>query len=159
MTKMHKYILILLLIGGFMGKITALESTNKTFIYNVASIEKVVDGDTVEMVLDLGFNIFYKVSVRIDGLDTPEKFTAEGRLVKGYAEKWFAEARGVILTSKELDKYGRVLGSVSKLSNGKQVDYGTELLKEGYARSYNGEKKVEWTAEQLKVIKEKLSPK
>ena len=137
-----------------MAKTTALESTKKTFIYNVSTVERVIDGDTVEVVLDLGFNIFYKVSVRIDGIDTPEKNTPEGKLVKAYAENWF-KTGSFVLISKELDKYGRVLGTIQKDS----TDYSQHLISEGYARAYNGEKKTEWTAQQLKVIREKLGEK
>lgn len=148
---MHKYLLILLLLGAFMAKATALESTKKTFIYNVSTVERVIDGDTVEVVLDLGFNIFYKVSVRIDGIDTPEKNTPEGKLVKAYAENWF-KTGSFVLISKELDKYGRVLGTIQKDS----IDYSQHLISEGYARAYNGEKKTNWTAEQIKIIRDKL---
>jgi micrococcal nuclease len=155
---MHKYILILLLIGVCMTKLTALESTKKTFIYNVSSVERVIDGDSVEVVLDLGFNIFYKVSVRVDGIDTPEKSTAEGKLVKTYAEEWFKTGQ-FIVNSKELDKYGRVLGSIQKIHNDTVQDYSQTLITEGFARVYNGEKKVEWSKEQLKVIREKLGTK
>jgi len=65
-----KFILIILLLGAFMAKATAVESTKRTFIYNVAALDRVVDGDTVEMTLDLGFNIFYKVEVRLGGIDS-----------------------------------------------------------------------------------------
>ncbi len=137
-----------------MAKATALESTKKTFIYNVSTVERVIDGDTVEVVLDLGFNIFYKVSVRIDGIDTPEKNTPEGKLVKAYAENWF-KTGSFVLISKELDKYGRVLGTIQKDS----TDYSQHLISEGYARAYKGEKKTDWTAEQIKIIRDKLSEK
>jgi micrococcal nuclease len=141
-----------------MTKLTALESTKKTFIYNVSTIERVIDGDSVEVVLDLGFNIFYKVSIRIEGIDTPEKNTPEGKLVKTYAENWF-KTGSFVVNSKELDKYGRVLGTISRTDKNGSTDYSQHLITEGYARAYKGEKKIDWTQAQLKVIRDKLSEK
>lgn len=135
--------------------ISALESTKKTFIYNISSIEKVIDGDTVEAVLDLGFNIFFKVSIRIDGIDTPEKNTPEGKLVKAYSENWF-KIGYFTLNSKELDKYGRVLGTISKTEKNTSIDYSQHMISEGYARVYNGEKKKDWTTKEINLILEKL---
>jgi micrococcal nuclease len=154
----HKYLVILILLGATMANLKALESTKKVFIYNVASIERVIDGDSIEAVLDLGFNIFYKVSIRVDGLDTPEKNTVEGKLVKAYAEEWF-KTGSFVVNSKELDKYGRVLGSISKVSKDTTLDYNQVLISQGFARLYNGDKKKDWTAAELKVIREALTPK
>jgi len=133
----------------------ALESTKKTFIYNISSIERVIDGDTIEAILDLGFNIFFKVSIRIDGIDTPEKNTPEGKLVKAYSEAWF-KTGNFTLNSKELDKYGRVLGTISKTENNTTIEYSQHMISQGYARVYNGEKKKDWTTQEITTILEKL---
>ena len=133
----------------------ALESTKKTFIYNISSIERVIDGDTIEAVLDLGFNIFFKVSIRIDGIDTPEKNTLQGKLVKTYTENWFKTGY-FTLNSKKLDKYGRVLGTISKNEKNTTLDYSQHMISEGYARAYNGEKKKDWTTQEINTILEKL---
>ena len=133
-----------------MAKATAVESTKRTFIYNVAALDRVVDGDTVEMTLDLGFNIFYKVEVRLGGIDTPEKNTPEGKIVKAKVEEWL-RGKVLVLNSKELDKYGRVLGDVST-EKGESLN--KWLIENGFARVYNGEKKVAWTEAQIKKILE-----
>jgi endonuclease YncB( thermonuclease family) len=133
-----------------MAKTTAVESTKRTFIYNVVEAERVVDGDTCILLLDLGFNIFYKVDVRLMGLDTPEKSTPEGKVVKAKVEEWMT-GKTLILVSKELDKYGRVLGEI-KTVDGESLN--KWLIDKGYARAYNGEKKVAWTEAQIKRIME-----
>lgn len=133
-----------------MAKTPAIESTNKTFIYNVVQVERVVDGDSIELLLDLGFNIFYKVDVRIQGVDTPERNTPEGKVVKAKVEEWLTGKKNLVLISKELDKYGRVLGEITEGQNGASLN--KWLIEKKLARVYNGEKKVEWTKEQIEAI-------
>jgi len=137
-----------------MANATAVESTKRTFLYNVANTDRVIDGDTMEVTLDLGFNIFYKVEVRLNGLDTPEKNTAEGKLVKAKVEEW-VKGKILIVNSRELDKFGRVLGEIT---TDKGDSLNKWLLAEGYARVYNGEKKVAWTEAQIKNILSKGNP-
>lgn len=133
-----------------MSKTPAVESTKRTFIYNVVEAERVVDGDSCILLLDLGFNIFYKVDVRLEGLDTPEKNTPEGKIVKAKVEEWL-KGKTLILISKELDKFGRVLGEIKTVDN---VSLNKWLIDNGFARAYNGEKKVAWTEDQIKRILE-----
>jgi len=121
----------------------------RVFQYNVVNVDRVVDGDTLYLLLDLGFNIFYKVEVRLDGLDTPEKNTVEGKIVKKKIEAWLT-GKTLTLVSKELDKYGRVLGEVKTDTE----SLNQWLLKNGFARIYNGEKKIPWTEAQIKLILE-----
>jgi endonuclease YncB( thermonuclease family) len=122
-----------------------------TFEYNIKSVEKVIDGDTFILTIDLGFNIKYTVDVRLEGLDTPEKNTPEGKLVKEKVSLWLTDNKKLILCSHEWDKYGRVLGDVKTQDNQSLVGW---LLSKQYARPYKGEKKIEWTAAQIKVILE-----
>lgn len=133
-----------------MTKAPAVESTKRTFIYNVVEVERVVDGDSCILLLDLGFNIFYKVDVRLEGLDTPEKNTPAGKIVKAKVEEWLTGQK-LILVSRELDKFGRVLGEIKTLDNRSLNKW---IIDKGYGRVYNGEKKVEWTEAQIKNITE-----
>jgi micrococcal nuclease len=79
---------------------------------------RVLDGDTVEGHADLGFFISRKVTVRLEGVNAPETKGAEkevGLMVKQCVERWFkSQTSGggmrVWLISKQVDKYGRVLG-------------------------------------------------
>ena len=107
--------------------------------YRVKSVERVVDGDTVDVILDLGFGLFKKERVRIAGIDTPEKRTRnaeEKRLgydATEYAEKWFAEGDIVIRTEKD-GKYGRMLGWCYK---GEEC-FNHKIVEDGYAFEYYG---------------------
>ncbi len=87
------------------------------FDYN-AKVLRVVDGDTVEVELDLGFHIKYKNTVRLAGINTqeindkdPVKRTL-ARDAKYFVEKLLPKDTTVIVYSKSLDKYGRILGDV-----------------------------------------------
>jgi micrococcal nuclease len=88
--------------------------------YKVREVIKVVDGDTVDVVIDVGFDIYLKKRVRIAGIDTPESRTtdaaekAKGLEAKKFAELWFAEHKGNIVVRTSIagstEKYGRLLG-------------------------------------------------
>ncbi len=129
-------------------KLPSVESTKRTFIYNVVTVERVVDGDTCELLLDLGFNIFYKVTVRLQNLDTPERNTQAGKIVKAKVEEWL-QGKTLVLVSKELDKFGRVLGVIKTVD---EQELNSWLVTQGFARVYNGEKKTDWTKEQIERI-------
>ena len=89
------------------------------FSYRVKEVTKVVDGDTIDVIIDLGFDIMYKSRVRLFGIDTPESRTRDleekkfGLLAKEYLkEKLYTAEKIVIKTHKgeETGKFGRILG-------------------------------------------------
>ena len=112
--------------------------------YRVKSVERVVDGDTVDVILDLGFGLFKKERVRIAGIDTPEKRTRNLKEKKlgcdatEYAEKWFSEGDIIIRTEKD-GKYGRMLGWAYK---GAEC-FNHQVIADGYAWSYAGGTKID----------------
>lgn len=77
-----------------------------------ATVKRVVDGDTVDLLLDLGWHITYESRCRVSGINAPEMNTAEGRAAKTYADSLLGVNAEVIFTSKSLDKYGRPLGVI-----------------------------------------------
>ena len=86
-----------------------------------AKLDRVVDGDTVDAELDLGFNIIYKERIRLMGIDTPESRTRNkvekklGLKSKARLKELISENKGNIIlkTSKEgKGKFGRILGEV-----------------------------------------------
>ena len=86
--------------------------------YN-CEIKRVVDGDTVDVIIDLGFDIFYKSRVRLYGIDTPESRTrnkdekARGLMSKQYLIDELSKGQVVIKTHKDKKgKFGRVLGEM-----------------------------------------------
>jgi len=116
-----------------------------------ATIVKVVDGDTVDVDIDLGFDVWLRNQrIRLYGIDTPECRTrnkrekAHGLLAKKYVQKALVVGRTYALTTKEKGKFGRFLG---EFKTGK--GFITKLLiKERLAVPYTGQNKKEIAAAQ-----------
>ena len=116
-------------------------------------IERVVDGDTVDVSVDLGFDINHKARVRMMGIDTPEKRTKnKAEKVLGLAStarlKELLKGRQIkLVCSKEgKGKFGRILADVISIDKktGEEFNVNNRLIDEGYARPYYGGKKVPW---------------
>ena len=129
--------------------------------YN-ATCTRVVDGDTVDAMIDLGFGVHVKKRIRLAGINAPESRTRDKQeKILGLAAKdrLIAMMEGADnkfeLESQELGKYGRVLGKlhIDKL-DGKDLITKTCvndcLVKEGYATEYDGGKRVKAKVEEEK---------
>lgn len=115
------------------------------YIYK-CEIIKVIDGDTLDIIIDLGFNINIKERVRLSGIDTPEVFghnaSSDGREAKEFVELWVdvgQRTKGHFeLHSKKYDareKYGRVLGEIKFVnSNETIIDLAESLIAVGYIK-------------------------
>ena len=116
------------------------------FKYN-AVVDYVVDGDTVDLSIDLGFDIWHKVRVRLLGIDTPEKWFEYGKVVKQYV-KQSLEGKQVQIVSTKQDKYGRYL--VQIYLPGFRETFNQHLIDQGMAKSYFGASRGNlWTDEEL----------
>lgn len=97
-----------------------------------------VDGDTVDLKVDLGWRIVIDIRVRLrslrTGVDTPERGQAGYREARSRAEQLAPPGASCTLYSFELDKYGRTIGAV--VCNG--MDVGSWLLDEGRAKEWLG---------------------
>jgi len=122
--------------------------------YYNATLVRVVDGDTVDAMIDLGFNIQVKKRIRLAGINAPESRTrnkVEKKLGLAAKERLIELMEGAAnvfeLESKEIGKYGRVLGVIyiNKLS-GKdtitQACINEMLVSEGHATEYDGGKRI-----------------
>ena len=105
------------------------------FTYN-AFVTNVVDGDTIDVEIDLGFDIWHHVRLRLAGIDTPETSTQAGKDARVYAKKHL-EKRAVVITTYKPDKYGRYLADV--IVDG--VSFNKTLIDEGMAKAYDGGKR------------------
>jgi micrococcal nuclease len=102
-----------------------------------AEVVRVIDGDTFEMMIELGFGVTQKFSVRLDGIDTPEVSTIKGRQVKEFVRN-LIEGKSVLVTDEGAEKYGRARASI-ELADGKDL---TEYLIESkIGVEYHGGKK------------------
>ena len=118
----------------------------------LCKLQRVVDGDTIDVNIDLGFNIWHKARVRMLGIDTPESRTrnleekALGLASKARLKELLKGRKLDIECSKEKGKFGRVLGIVFATDKeGNRIDCNNQLCIEGHARPYFGGKKEPWT--------------
>lgn len=100
-----------------------------------ATVLSVHDGDTATVMADLGWRITLQVTVRILHINAPELATPEGKGARDYAKTLLVVGSLVTLASKELDKYGRSLGT---LTLGDGTDFGSLMIAGGYAVPYEG---------------------
>ena len=110
--------------------------------YKIKKITKVIDGDTIDVDIDLGFGITISHRVRLKGIDAAETRTkdlkekAEGLAAKEWVKKELSrEGEWIIETTKE-DKYGRILGTLYLV--GDPVTINERMLNEGIAEPYSG---------------------
>lgn len=117
--------------------------------YRVKKIYKIVDGDTIDVDIDLGFNVSFFQRVRLAGIDTPESRTKDahekklGLEVKERLTDLLKDAKKIVIKTEKPDskeKYGRILGWLF-IDDGK-LSVNEILIKEGYAWEYMGETKV-----------------
>jgi len=117
--------------------------------YYVRKVENVVDGDTIDVLIDLGFDILFQSRVRLAGIDTPESRTRDlkekalGLESKEYLKKHLKDAKSVVIKTEKMDsseKYGRILGWV--YVNGDTQSLNDKMINDGYAWGYMGDTKV-----------------
>jgi micrococcal nuclease len=117
--------------------------------YYVRKVENVVDGDTIDVLIDLGFDILFESRVRLAGIDTPESRTKDlaekalGLEAKEYLKKALKDAKSVVIKTEKMDsseKYGRILGWV--YVDGNTVSLNDMMINDGYAWGYLGDTKI-----------------
>ena len=117
--------------------------------YFVKEVKNVVDGDTIDVIIDLGFDILFASRVRLAGIDTPESRTTDkaekalGLEAKEYLKKQLKDAKSVVIRTEKMDsseKYGRILGWV--YVNGESESLNNSMINDGYAWGYLGDTKI-----------------
>ena len=129
----------------------AMTPPNRKSCYNfrVVEINRVLDGDTIDVTIDLGFDLFKKERVRVAGVDTPEKRTRdlEEKALGIEATNWLKEKlEGAVAGDDDLvirtelvggvGKYGRLLGWLY-IGDG-DLSLNEAMIEEGYAWAYDG---------------------
>ena len=138
-------------------------STNNCHNFRGISVDKIVDGDTIDVTLDLGFSICKSERIRVAGIDSPEKRTRnlEEKELGIHASEWLesqlegalsGEEDLVIRTELEggMGKYGRLLGWLYVGES--EVSLNEKMIEEGYAWEYDGGAKIK-NFEELKEIR------
>jgi micrococcal nuclease len=117
--------------------------------YHVKKVTNVVDGDTIDVEIDLGFDISFSSRVRLAGIDTPESRTTNkaekvlGLEAKEYIKSKIKDAKEVVIKTEKMDsseKYGRILGWV--FLDGSKISINEQMIADGYAWGYLGDTKV-----------------
>ena len=145
-----------------MGAMTP-PSRKSCYNFRVTKINRVVDGDTIDVTIDLGFDLTKKERVRVAGVDTPEKRTRdkEEKALGIDATNWLKEKLQTAVAGDDdliirtelvggVGKYGRLLGWLY-IGDG-NVSINEEMIGEGYAWPYDGGKKQK-DFEELRVLR------
>ena len=131
-----------------MGAMTP-PSRKSCYNFRITEINRVVDGDTIDVTIDLGFDLYKKERVRVAGIDTPEKRTRdlEEKALGIDATNWLKEKlESTIAGDDELSirtelvggvgKYGRLLGRL--YIGDSDLSLNEQMITEGYAWEYDG---------------------
>ena len=124
-------------------------SRKSCYNFRVVKINRVVDGDTIDVTIDLGFDLLKKERVRVAGVDTPEKRTRdlEEKALGLDATKWLKEKLETTLRGDSelsvrtelvggVGKYGRLLGWL--YVGDSELSLNEQMISEGYAWEYDG---------------------
>ena len=141
-------------------------SRKSCYNFRVTKINRVVDGDTIDVTIDLGFDLYKKERVRVAGIDTPEKRTRnlEEKALGIDATNWLKAKLAEAITGDDeltirtelsggIGKYGRLLGWLY-IGDG-DVSLNEEMIKQGYAWEYDGGTKNK-NFEELREIRRTL---
>lgn len=126
---------------------------SEMFFYQ-ARVVDVIDGDTLDLMIDLGFNVHHSIRVRLNGVNTPESRTTDlrekalGLQAKAYTKDWTTRHPNVFVSTvkDKKEKFGRILARVYSDAN-KTACLNDDLIDSGNARAYNGEKRNGWFGE------------
>ena len=124
-------------------------SRKSCYNFRVVEVNRVVDGDTIDVTIDLGFDLFKKERVRVAGVDTPEKRTRdlEEKELGIEATNWLKEKLDGAISGDDdlvirtelvggMGKYGRLLGWLYIGDN--ELSLNEIMIEEGYAWAYDG---------------------
>jgi micrococcal nuclease len=125
-----------------------MSETKDPYIYRIKSVLKVVDGDTIDASIDLGFDISLSKRIRLAGIDAPESRTtnlkekALGLESKEWLKKALEGAKDILIKTElpdSTEKYGRIIGHL--FINDQETSLNNQMIDEGYALAYEGGKK------------------
>ena len=123
----------------------------KSKFYYGCELIRVIDGDTIDVRADLGFDVSLKLRLRFAGINTPESRTrnkeekALGLAAKARLKEVLESADSIEFESFGKGKFGRVLATPYVVNNDKRTDVCQLLVREDHARLYDGGKREPWT--------------
>lgn len=104
-----------------------------------AIVRKVVDGDTIDLLVDLGCDVALKMRCRLNGVNAPEKNTPEGKAALAWMKEQLPVGNEVVVQTikDKKEKYGRYLAEVFLPEQEQSLN--ETLLQNGYGKEYHGE--------------------
>ena len=104
----------------------------------MATVLKVIDGDTVDLDVDLGFDVHAKMRFRLAGIDAPELRTAEGKTARNWLVLNLAVGREVVVCTEKdrKEKYGRYLATIFPVDGSMSIN--DKMVEAGHAKKYAG---------------------
>lgn len=118
--------------------------------YKIKNLIKVIDGDTIDVDIDLGMNtVRANERIRLAGIDTPESRTTDkvekilGLESKEYLKSKLKDAKSLVIKTElpdSTEKYGRMLGWI--YADGNTISINEQMILDGYAWGYMGETKI-----------------
>ena len=125
-------------------RLLEVSDTRAAFYSYLAYVERVIDGDTLWLDVDCGFQVWTRQKVRLRGIDTPELSTREGQQARAFVASALSANTSVAITTTKPDKYDRYLADLfylpgkgaaeDALRNGRFLN--GELLRKGYAERH-----------------------
>jgi micrococcal nuclease len=115
------------------------------YIYRIKQITKVIDGDTIDADIDLGFDISLTKRIRLAGVDTPESRTSDanekkyGLEAKEWLKHKLENAKNILIKTElpdSTEKYGRIIGHL--FINDQEESLNNQMVTEGMAWNYDG---------------------
>jgi micrococcal nuclease len=120
------------------------------YTYRIRKVNTILDGDTIDCDIDLGFDICLNQKVRLAGIDTPESKTKDlnekkwGLEAKEYLKNKLNNFKGQLIIKTEkpdsTEKYGRIIGWV--YLGDSEISLNQSMVNEGFAWEYMGDKKI-----------------
>lgn len=104
------------------------------YVYRVLSVRRVVDGDTVDLTIDLGFYLSAALRFRLLGVNTPEPGYPGAAEATAFVTAWLALPGPMTIASRKADSFGRWLADVRR--DGSSTSLSVELLDAGHAVPY-----------------------
>lgn len=103
-----------------------------------ALISRIIDADTLDARIDVGFRMYAEVPLRLYAIDAPEARSAAGQAAADFTMHWLAERMGqvIVATYKAPEKYGRWLAEVHDPMSGETLN--EALLRTGHAKAWHG---------------------
>ena len=129
-------------------------SLKDPYIYRIKQITKVIDGDTIDADIDLGFDISLSKRIRLAAVDTPESRTSDanekkyGLESKEWLKHKIENAKNILIKTElpdSTEKYGRIIGHL--FINDQETSLNDQMIVEGYAWPYKGDTKKKNFAE------------